>query len=125
MHNIADGSNDSSAQQVNAALLSKSQADSLSGTSLVNVPKPQLFCKIKPPQNQFKLACSLNPINTAQLLKTLETSMESIGVGMNNCLTKANLELKMQLAEKAFNLQLDSNSVSQITGVSNFDLPKM
>ena len=108
---------------MSASLNSKSQIDNAS--SLVNIQKPQLFCKIKPPQNQFKVACSSVPVNPTQLLKTIETSMESMGVGMNNCLTKSNLELKIQLAEKAFNLQLNSDFVNQIAGVSNFDQSKM
>ena len=85
-----------------------------------------LFCKLKPPQNQFKVVCNSTSVNPIQLLKTIEaTNMESIGLGINNFMTKANLELKMQLAEKAFNLQLTEDAISQVTGVSNIDAVKL
>jgi hypothetical protein len=124
--NLAENANnDVAAQQLNASLVSKSQMDSASTTSMISIQKPVLFCKIKPPQNQFKTMCSANAVNPTQLLKTIETSMEPIGLGINNCLTKNNIDLKIQLTEKAFNLQLNEDSVNQLIGVTNFDQVKM
>jgi hypothetical protein len=124
--NLAEtANNDVAAQQLNASLVSKSHIDSASTTSMISIQKPVLFCKIKPPQNQFKMICSANAVNPTQLLKTIETSMEPIGLGTNNCLTKNNIDLKIQLTEKAFNLQLNEDSVNQLIGVTNFDQVKM
>ena len=124
--NLAENANnDVAAQQLNASLISKSQMDSASTTSMISIQKPMLFSKIKPPQNQFKTMCSANAVNPTQLLKTIETSMEPIGLGINNCLTKNNIDLKIQLTEKAFNLQLNEDSVNQLIGVTNFDQVKM
>ena len=124
--NLAEAINNEAAQQqTNTSILNKSQVDSASTTSMISIQKPMLFCKIKPPQNQFKVICSATAVNPVQLLKTIETSIESIGLGLNNCLTKSNIELKVQFAEKAFNLPINENSIGQVTGVTNFDPIKM
>ena len=88
-----------------------------------NIAKPQSYCKIKPPQNQFKFL-SVNTSNVVQVFKSVENSLDSIGLGVNNCFSRLHLEAKNQLAEKAFNIPLNDDAANQITG-GNYDLARM
>ena len=88
-----------------------------------NIAKPQSYCKIKPPQNQFKFL-TVNTSNVVQVFKSVENSLDTIGLGVNNCFSRLHLEAKNQLAEKAFNIPLNDDAANQITG-GNYDLARV
>ncbi len=55
-----------------------------------------------------------------QILKITESSNpEVIGMGVNNCFSKNHLDLKTQICEKFFNVQLLEEFATQISG--NFE----
>ena len=85
--------------------------------------KPQLVCRIRPPVNQFKIQLA-NPTTISNLLSNKTNDLvtnDLIGLGINNCLTKASVDLKTQLGEKIFNLTLNEDYVNELNG-SNYEI---
>jgi hypothetical protein len=92
-------------------------------SSNVILSKPQLMCRIRPPANQFKIQLA-NPTIISNLLsnKTNDlTTNDLIGLGINNCLTKATIDLRTQLGEKIFNLTLNEDYVNELNA-SNYEI---
>ncbi len=109
--------NDTTAVEVNYATAG------VSNISNAILSKPQLMCRIRPPVNQFKIQLA-NPITTSILLsnKTNDlTNNDFIGLGINNCLTKASIDLRTQLSEKIFNLTLNEDYVNELNG-NNYEI---
>jgi hypothetical protein len=55
-------------------------------------------------------------------LKTIESnSIDQIGLGVNNCLSKTYLDVKNQCVEKTFGVRLSEDALAQINGLKNID----
>lgn len=107
-----------------------------------SLTKPSLVCKIKPSSNQIKfpsifykslikyvkskitkayiIIAAASSLTPAQLFKSAENT-EFIGIGVNNSMNRAYLDVKTQFLENVFDIRLDSDSLAKINGTKAYE----
>jgi hypothetical protein len=72
--------------------------------------KPNLSCRVKIPANLTKIQAA-NTLNIGQILKATDNS-DIIGFGVNHILSKGHLDLKNELSEVVYNVELTESTAS-------------